>query len=83
MNVLGDEGILQGQPGLANLGDYATSDREYQILLKAPLTGVEGFAQIMEQLMQAAGPQGPIPATDAVIEGLPRLKLDAESIGES
>ena len=37
----------------------------------------------MEQLIQAAGPQGPIPATDAVIEGLPRLKLDAESIGES
>jgi len=34
MNVLGDEGILQGQPGLANLGDYATSDREVHLLLK-------------------------------------------------
>lgn len=33
-------------------------------------------------LMQAAGPQGPLPATDAVIEGLPRFKLDAPGIGE-
>jgi E3 ubiquitin-protein ligase RNF115/126 len=33
--------------------------------------------------MQATGPQGPIPATDALIEGLPRSKLDEESIGKS
>ena len=32
--------------------------------------------------MQAAGPQGPLPATDAVIEGLPRVKLDEDAIGE-
>lgn len=44
--------------------------------------GSEGFAQILEQLMQAAGPQGPLPATDAVIEGLPRVKLDEDAIGE-
>jgi E3 ubiquitin-protein ligase RNF115/126 len=31
--------------------------------------------------MQAAGPQGPLPATDAVIEGLPRSTLDEKSIG--
>ena len=46
------------------------------------LTETEGFAQILEQLMQAAGPQGPLPATDAVIEGLPRVKLDEDAIGE-
>jgi hypothetical protein len=44
--------------------------------------GLEGFAQILERLMQAAGPQGPLPATDAVIEGLPRVKLDEDAIGE-
>ena len=32
--------------------------------------------------MQAAGPQGPLPATDAVIEGLPRVRLDEDAIGE-
>jgi hypothetical protein len=32
--------------------------------------------------MQAAGPQGPLPATDAVIEGLPRVELDEDAIGE-
>jgi len=46
------------------------------------LTDTEGFAQILEQLMQAAGPQGPLPATDAVIEGLPRVKLDEDAISE-
>jgi E3 ubiquitin-protein ligase RNF115/126 len=33
--------------------------------------------------MHQAGPQGPIPATDAVIEGLPRSTLDEQSIGMS
>lgn len=32
--------------------------------------------------MHAAGPQGPIPASDVVIEGLPRKKLDEKSLGE-
>jgi hypothetical protein len=81
MDVLRNEGIIQGQPGLANVGDYATSERE-SCIGEAVLMGVEGFAQIMEHLMQAAGPQGPLPATDAVIEGLPRVKLDADAIGE-
>lgn len=78
MNVLGDEGI----PGVANMGDYATSERECYRSDQLVLTETEGFAQILEQLMQAAGPQGPLPATDAVIEGLPRVKLDEDAIGE-
>lgn len=32
--------------------------------------------------MHAAGPQGPLPATDAVIEGLPRIVLDEKTLGE-
>jgi hypothetical protein len=31
--------------------------------------------------MHAAGPQGPIPASDVVIDGLPRFKLTDESLG--
>jgi len=33
--------------------------------------------------MQAAGPQGPIPASDVVIEGLPRYPLTEESLEKS
>jgi hypothetical protein len=51
-------------------------------IVRAALMCIEGFQQILEQMMQAAGPQGPLPATDAVIEGLPRIKLDADAIGE-
>jgi E3 ubiquitin-protein ligase RNF115/126 len=42
----------------------------------------EGFDNVLEQLMQAAGPQGPIPATEVVIEGLPRLTFTEESLGQ-
>lgn len=38
----------------------------------------EGFDDVLERLMQATGPQGPIPATPAVIEGLPRLTFKSE-----
>nr|XP_019044725.1 hypothetical protein I302_06638 [Kwoniella bestiolae CBS 10118]OCF23655.1 hypothetical protein I302_06638 [Kwoniella bestiolae CBS 10118] len=69
MAVMGEEG--QGGPGMffgpagrANLGDYATSE--------------QGFNDILERLMQAAGPQGPLPASDIVIDGLPRFKFDDE-----
>jgi hypothetical protein len=41
----------------------------------------EGFDQVLEQLMQAAGPQGPLPASDVVIEGLPRFKVDEKALG--
>ena len=33
--------------------------------------------------MQAAGPQGPLPASETVIEGLPRINLSEELLGES
>ena len=49
---------------------------------ESKLMSVDGFDQILEQLMHATGPQGTIPATDAVIEGLPRFKLDEAAIGE-
>lgn len=42
----------------------------------------DGFDEILERLMHAAGPQGPLPATDAVIEGLPRFNFDEKSLGE-
>jgi E3 ubiquitin-protein ligase RNF115/126 len=42
----------------------------------------DGFEHILEQLMHAAGPQGPLPASDIVIEGLPRLTFTEESLGE-
>ncbi len=32
--------------------------------------------------MQAAGPQGPLPAADVVIEGLPKIMFTEESLGE-
>lgn len=63
-------GIFFGGPaGRANLGDYATSEN--------------GFQDILEQLMQAAGPQGPLPASDIVIEGLPKLKFDEKTLAQS
>ncbi|WWD19087.1 hypothetical protein CI109_103545 [Kwoniella shandongensis] len=68
--VLGEEGqmpphmMFGGPAGRANFGDYATSE--------------QGFNDILERLMQAAGPQGPLPATDVVIEGLPRFKFEDE-----
>ena len=31
--------------------------------------------------MQATGPQGPIPAADVVVEGLPRLTFTEDSLG--
>ncbi|WWC63333.1 uncharacterized protein I303_105933 [Kwoniella dejecticola CBS 10117] len=69
MAVMGEEGqmgpgLFFGGPGRGNLGDYATSE--------------QGFNDILERLMQAAGPQGPLPASDIVIDGLPRFKFDDE-----
>ncbi|WWC71536.1 uncharacterized protein I206_105494 [Kwoniella pini CBS 10737] len=69
MAVMGEEGqmgpgMFFGGPGRGNLGDYATSE--------------QGFNDILERLMQAAGPQGPLPASDIVINGLPRFKFDEE-----
>ncbi|WVR07511.1 hypothetical protein IAU60_004553 [Kwoniella sp. DSM 27419] len=70
MSIIGEEGGLPphvffgGPGGRANFGDYATSE--------------QGFNDILERLMQAAGPQGPLPASDVVIEGLPRFKFEDE-----
>jgi E3 ubiquitin-protein ligase RNF115/126 len=71
-----------GPGGQSSLGDYVMTERGLIRLRdrRCKLT-TGGFDHILEQLMQQAGPQGPIPASDTVIEGLPRLKLDEESLG--
>lgn len=59
---------MMGMPG--DPGDYVHSQ--------------EGMDAIMERLMEAAAQQnGPPPASDIVIEGLPRLKLDQEALDAS
>ena len=43
---------------------------------------LEGFDQVMERMMEAAGQHNhPPPASETVIEGLPRLKLDQATLG--
>lgn len=73
-----------GPRGNANLGDYVMTQSKplvdrYDINAE---TGIDGFDQVLEQLMHAAGPQGPIPASEAVVEGLPRITFTEESLGE-
>jgi len=47
-----------------------------------PLGWLEGFDQVMERMMEAAGQHNhPPPASETVIEGLPRLKLDQATLG--
>ena len=36
---------------------------------------------MLERLMTATGPQGPIPAADIVIDGLPRFRFTEKSLG--
>lgn len=36
---------------------------------------------LQETFMEAAGPQGPVPANETVIEGLPRFTFDTDSLG--
>ncbi|WVR00031.1 hypothetical protein IAU59_007173 [Kwoniella sp. CBS 9459] len=70
MTIVGEESgmppnmFFGGPGGNGSFGDYATSE--------------QGFNDILERLMQAAGPQGPLPASDVVIEGLPRFNFDDE-----
>ncbi|WVQ82327.1 hypothetical protein IAT38_004455 [Cryptococcus sp. DSM 104549] len=64
--------FLNGPGGLAipaNFGDYAASEQDYR--------------NILEQFMQAAGPQGPVPANETVIQGLPRSTFDEKSLAAS
>lgn len=49
------------------LGDYVTTEH--------------GFNDVLERLMQAAGPQGPLPAPDSVIDALPRFTFDEKTLG--
>ncbi|KAJ9098230.1 hypothetical protein QFC21_004559 [Naganishia friedmannii] len=56
--------------GSGHLGDYVLSD--------------EGLDQVLEQLMLAAGEHNrPPPASDLVINGLPRIKLDQAALDAS
>lgn len=87
MGLLMDEGVMQGPQGRMDMGDYVASQRTSTSIRHAShditLICVDGFDEVMERLMQAAGPQGPLPATQAVIDGLPRFKLDGQKIGQS
>lgn len=47
------------------------------------LNSPDGFNDVLEHLMQAAGPQGPIPASEVVIKGLPRYTLTETTLGKS
>ncbi|ODO06723.1 hypothetical protein I350_04082 [Cryptococcus amylolentus CBS 6273] len=65
----GEGGAAFVFPGGGNLGDYAGSDGEFQ--------------DILDRFMDAAGPQGSVPANDTVIEGLPRFTFDEKSLSQS
>jgi E3 ubiquitin-protein ligase RNF115/126 len=67
-DMLAEDGGAPGQFPTGRFGDYVMTE--------------DGYNDILERLMQAAGPQGPLPATDAVIEGLPRFSLDVKALGE-
>jgi len=54
-------------PGNGRFGDYVMTE--------------DGYNDILERLMQAAGPQGPLPASDEVIEGLPKFTFDEQTLG--
>ncbi|KAK1927145.1 hypothetical protein DB88DRAFT_543629 [Papiliotrema laurentii] len=74
MRMFMDEGAPgfggpNGPRGAANLGDYVMTEH--------------GFNDVLEHLMQAAGPQGPIPASEVVIKGLPRYTLTETTLAES
>ncbi|XAO25661.1 hypothetical protein I312_104489 [Cryptococcus bacillisporus CA1280] len=64
--------ILDGNPNpnVGNLGDFATSDADFMRILQ-------------ETFMEAAGPQGPVPANETVIEGLPRFTFDKDYLAKS
>ncbi|OXM78657.1 hypothetical protein C364_03586 [Cryptococcus neoformans Bt63] len=64
--------LLDGNPppNGGNLGDFATSDADFMRILQ-------------ETFMEAAGPQGPVPANETVIEGLPRFTFDTDSLAKS
>ncbi|GHJ85054.1 hypothetical protein NliqN6_1456 [Naganishia liquefaciens] len=69
-HFLGGMSAVGGGPGSGNLGDYVMSD--------------EGLDRVLEQLMHAAGEHNrPPPASDVVIEGLPRIKLDETTLNAS
>lgn len=82
MGMLANDGMMPGMGGprgQANFGDYVMTQREALSCRCAHPS--DGFDEILEQLMHAAGPQGPIPASDVVIEGLPRFSLTEELLG--
>ena len=89
MQIVSEEGTMQ--PGTSgggnqggNLGDYVMSQRasdDPRDCRAKTTVSPEGFDDVLERLMQATGPQGPIPAADVVVEGLPRLMFTEDSLG--
>lgn len=69
MSIIMEEGNGQRLPFAQNgqLGDYVMTEH--------------GYNDILERLMQATGPQGPLPAPDAVIDALPRFTFTEKTLG--
>lgn len=88
MTGLGDGGMGGGS---GHLGDYVLSDgkhrrRKSRSLGKADglVLFAEGLDRVLEELMHAAGEHNrPPPASDVVIDGLPRIKLDQATLGKN
>lgn len=77
--VAEERGAPFGRNG--QLGDYVMTERE--CVRRGEADSPEGFNDVLERLMQATGPQGPLPASKTVIDGLPRFKLDEETLEKS
>lgn len=82
--------FLGGMTGLGSggggpIGDYVLSDGKVTPLppfRKVTDFRVEGLDRVLEELMHAAGEHNrPPPASEVVINGLPRIKLDQATLG--
>ncbi|KLT39629.1 hypothetical protein CC85DRAFT_184338 [Cutaneotrichosporon oleaginosum] len=70
MQIIMDEGMYPFPAGTGGqMGDYVMTER--------------GFDDILERLMQAAGPQGPLPASQETIRSLERFTFDEKTLAAS
>lgn len=81
-----------GTGGTGPMGDYVLSDGKspklfpnlYRHFNPLRVTEKEGLDRVLEELMHAAGEHNrPPPASEVVIDGLPRIKLDQATLGMS
>lgn len=84
MQIVMEEGaqpIPLGPNG--QLGDYVMTERECagRRQCRESLTA-GGFNDILERLMQATGPQGPLPASRETIDHLERFTFTEKTLGK-